>query len=99
MAYNPDLGDTHEDYTLAVALGYDRVARAHAGEHVPISDMNLPRDDAFTITDRGVLIRELALGHDGATRHDTHGRPRRRVRLRPLPTPTSPWRTGISGGG
>ncbi len=86
MSYNPGLGDTREDYDLAVALGYDWVARAHAGQHVPLSEMNLERNP-FTIDGDSVVIREVSTTPDGRTRLNRRGdRALRRVRRQPLPT-------------
>jgi hypothetical protein len=85
MAFDPALDTTREEYDLAVALGYDWVARVHNGEPVPISEYNLERDP-FTIIGNMVLIREIATGTDGHTRlNRRRDRWLRRVKLVPLP--------------
>lgn len=85
MSYDPTLGDTREDYDLAIALGYDWVARAHAGEDVPMSERVLEQHP-FTIDGDSVVIREGSTTADGRTRFNRRGdRVIRRVRRQPLP--------------
>jgi len=86
MAYDPSLGDTREDYDLALLLGYDWVARAHDGELVPFTTNRLVQHP-FTIIGRHVRVIEVAIDRHGAGRLDRRGRILRRVRLLPLPTP------------
>ena len=88
MPFNPSLGDPREDYDMAVALGYDWVERAHNGEYVDVSEVNL-EVHPFTITDDGrhVIVREISIYPDGRARWPgNHDRPYRRVKLMPLPT-------------
>lgn len=85
MAYDPSLGDTREEYDLALALGYDWVERAHNGEHIPFT-INRLVQHPFTVIGHHVLVVEVATDRHGGARTDRRGRTLHRVRLLPLPT-------------
>jgi hypothetical protein len=84
MAYDPSLGDTEAEYDLALALGYDYVARAHAGEHLPITEYRLAQHP-FTIERGHVRVVEVATDRHGHARLTRSGRIIHRVRLLPNP--------------
>lgn len=88
MPFDPSLGDTREDYDMAIALGYDWVERAHSGGPVQRGEINL-EVHPFTVTDDGrhVIVREISVRPDGHARWPSNrDRPYRRVRLLPYPT-------------
>jgi hypothetical protein len=87
VTYDPTLGDTREEYDLALALGYDWVARSHEGELIPFT-LNRLAQHPFTVMGQHVQVVEYSTDRYGAARQDRRGRAIKRVRLLPSPSPT-----------